>query len=141
MNKDEKTAEHSEIISSEQNSQNDNNDDTAAKADNTSANTTADSSAESSTSKSESNTKNSTTASENADTNGLTLEQTVEILNNFYGTTYKVEAAEYENGCQSFNIIDKKGKAYATVKVDLSTGDATETIIQTNEVNDYNLLV
>ena len=145
--KDEKISDNSVVVSSEQNDQNvpDNqtdtvNDKTRLQESNTKK-ASAEKLSETNSKNSKGNVSESIRTSQNADTDGPTTEQAVAILSDFYGSTYRVETAEYNNGYQKFNITDKKGNAYASVKVELSSGEATEKIIQTNEVNEYNLLV
>lgn len=95
------------------------------------------------TNKEESSSETTTTslAPENENAKGLSLSQAQEVLDNFYGSTYKVSPISYKDGIQTFLVRDKKGNDYATVEVELETGSATETITDTNETNEYNLLV
>lgn len=142
--KDEKIPDSSAVISSEPadtENQTDKADDKTLAQNGITNEVSAESTSENSSKTSKSNVSENTSASQDADADGLTTEQTVEILTDFYGSTYRVETGEYNGGYQKFDIIDKKGNAYAAVKVELSSGEATETIIQTNEVNKYNLLV
>lgn len=141
MSKDEKTDDTSSIVEFEQSLSEIAAEDTESADSTDKYSSPAESSSKTNAENGEGNTSKKAQTTENADPNGLTTEQAAEILTDFYGTTYRVNAAEYDNGYQSFNITDKKGNAYATVKVELASGKATETIIQTNEVNEYNLLV
>lgn len=71
----------------------------------------------------------------------LTVDETIEILEGFYGTTYRVSQIDSKNGFELYLVKDKKGNDYAIVRVDPVSGDASENIIQTGEENYYNLLV
>ncbi|MFR5874963.1 MAG: hypothetical protein ACLUFN_00580 [Eubacterium sp.] len=70
----------------------------------------------------------------------ISLNEALNVLTDFYGSTYNVNATIEEDGWQYFAVYDKKGTKYASVKVKLSTAEAVETIIDTGEKNEYNLL-
>lgn len=85
--------------------------------------------------------KSSTTKKKTSDYDtSISLNEALNVLSDFYGSTYNVNATIVEDGWQYFAVIDKKGEKYATVKVNLSTSDAVETIVATGETNEYNLL-
>lgn len=71
----------------------------------------------------------------------ISMQQAIDMLNNFYGSTYSVHYIGSDQQYQHFSIIDKKGNEYAIVRVDLKNGTAIETVIKTQEKNEYNLLV
>lgn len=86
-------------------------------------------------------TKKTTAKARGSDDTSISLNEALDVLTDFYGSTYNVNATVVEDGWQYFSVTDKRGTKYASVKVDLSTADAVETIIATGEVNEYNLLV
>ena len=61
-------------------------------------------------------------------------------MNDFYGKGYQVNATVKEGGYQYFSVYDKNGNKYASVKVDLSTADAVETLTNSSGApNTFNL--
>lgn len=114
----------------------------AAVSETTDENSTSDT-AESTTAKKKATTTKKTTAKakdSDYDTS-ISLNEALDVLTNFYGAAYNVNATVEEDGWQYFAVYDKKGTKYASVKVNLSTSDAVETILATGEVNEFNLLV
>lgn len=73
-------------------------------------------------------------------TQSITVNKALDILQSFYGKTYEVNATVNEDGYQYFAVFDKKGNKYASVKVNLDTADAVETVIENGATNSYNLL-
>lgn len=71
----------------------------------------------------------------------ITIKDAKAVLEEFYGTTYTVTTTDFKDNKQTYEIKDKKGGKYATVEVDLTNGNATETIYGSSEDNSYNLLV
>lgn len=71
----------------------------------------------------------------------ITVNQALDILDNdFYGKGYEVNATVKEGGYQYFSVYDKNGNKYASVKVDLSTADAVETLTNSSGApNTFNL--
>lgn len=97
-----------------------------------------------STDSEEQSTDAGTTESTQAATQGdslkpISVNQALNVLDDFYGKTYEVNATIVEDGYQYFAVFDKKGTKYASVKVNLSTSQAYETILETGEVNEFNL--
>lgn len=83
----------------------------------------------------------STTKKQSSDYDtSISLNEALDVLSDFYGSDYNVNATVVEDGWQYFSVIDKKGSKYASVRVNLNTSDAVETIIATGETNEYNLL-
>lgn len=86
-------------------------------------------------------TKKSTAGAGGSDKDtSISLNEALDLLGEFYGTAYNVNATVVEDGWQYFSVTDKKDTKYASVRVNLSTADAVETIIATQEVNEFNLL-
>lgn len=73
-------------------------------------------------------------------TQSITVNKALDILQEFYGKTYEVNATVNEDGYQYFAVFDKKGNKYASVKVNLDTADAVETVVENGATNSYNLL-
>ena len=97
-----------------------------------------------STTKKQSTTKKAqkTTAPADSDNKSpITVNQALDILDNdFYGKGYQVNATVKEGGYQYFSVYDKNGNKYASVKVDLSTADAVETLTNSSGApNTFNL--
>lgn len=97
-----------------------------------------------STTKKQSTTKKAkkTTAPADSDNKSpITVNQALDILDNdFYGKGYEVNATVKEGGYQYFSVYDKNGNKYASVKVDLSTADAVETLTNSSGApNTFNL--
>lgn len=83
-----------------------------------------------------------TTAPADSDSKSpITVNQALDILDNdFYGKGYEVNATVKEGGYQYFSVYDKNGNKYASVKVDLSTADAVETLTNSSGApNTFNL--
>lgn len=95
---------------------------------------------QSTTEKKTTTTKKTTTKQKSSDNDtSISLNEALNVLSDFYGTAYDVNATVVEDGYQYFAIYDKKGTKYASVKVNLSTSDAIETIIATGETYEFNL--
>lgn len=97
-----------------------------------------------STTKKQSTTKKAKKATAPADSDNkspITVNQALDILDNdFYGKGYQVNATVKEGGYQYFSVYDKNGNKYASVKVDLSTADAVETLTNSSGApNTFNL--
>ena len=90
----------------------------------------------------ESTNNGTTAASTDSDNKSpITVNQALDILDNdFYGKGYEVNATVKEGGYQYFSVYDKNGNKYASVKVDLSTADAVETLTNSSGApNTFNL--
>ena len=61
------------------------------------------------------------------------------ILNSRYGKEYRINMSTSGNGYNNFAVF-KDDERYATVSVNLSTGDATEIIMDTGNQTKFNLL-
>jgi hypothetical protein len=97
---------------------------------------------QSTTEKKTTTTKKSVTKAKSSDNDtSISLNEALDVLSDFYGVAYNVNATVSEDGWQYFAVYDKYGTKYASVKVNLSTADAVETIVSTGETNEYNLLV
>lgn len=83
--------------------------------------------------------KAKTTGKYKGETN-ISVNEALNVLSNMYGSKYDVNGTVQEDEYYYFSITDKKGNKYASVKVNLKTADAEETITNTGEVNKYNLL-
>lgn len=86
--------------------------------------------------------KQKTTAPADSDKKSpITVNQALDILDNdFYGKGFEVNATVKEDGYQYFSVYDKNGNKYASVKVDLSTADAVETLVNSSSApNEFNL--
>ena len=59
----------------------------------------------------------------------LNVKEVLDMLSDHYGKDYQVNSTVTENEYNYFAIV-KNGEKYASVKVNLSNGDATETIIE-----------
>lgn len=77
---------------------------------------------------------------QDSDEYALSVEDALQVLENFYGDEYTVTANGADGGIQYF-AVNSADVEYAEVEVDLYTGSATETIIETGETGEYNLLV
>ncbi len=69
----------------------------------------------------------------------LNVKEVLDMLSDHYGKDYQVNSTVTENEYNYFAIV-KNGEKYASVKVNLSNGDATETIIETGQTSDFNLV-
>lgn len=70
----------------------------------------------------------------------ISVNQALNVLTDMYGSKYDVNGTVQEDEYYYFSVTDKKGNKYASVKVNLKTADAEETITNTGEINKYNLL-
>ena len=86
-------------------------------------------------------TKKTTAPADSDNKSPITVNQALDILDNdFYGKGYEVNATVKEGGYQYFSGYDKNGNKYASVKVDLSTADAVETLTNSSGApNTFNL--
>lgn len=84
--------------------------------------------------------KEKTSKDKSDKTQSITVNKALDILQEFYGKTYEVNATVNEDGFQYFAVFDKKGNKYASVKVNLNTADAVETVVENGATNSYNLL-
>lgn len=71
----------------------------------------------------------------------ISVEEVLNYLETFYGDTYEVNSTIYEDGYQYFAVFDKRGNKYASVKVNLTSGEMIETITQTGQTNEWNIFV
>lgn len=69
----------------------------------------------------------------------LTIDDALAILNSRYGSGYRINMSTSGSGYHNFAVF-KDDERYATVSVNLSTGDATETIMDTGNQTKFNLL-
>lgn len=69
----------------------------------------------------------------------LTVDDALAILNSRYGKEYRINMSTSGNGYNNFAVF-KDDERYATVSVNLSTGDATEIIMDTGNQTKFNLL-
>ncbi len=69
----------------------------------------------------------------------LTVQDAFDILKQKYGNDCRINMASSGEGFHSFTIV-KNSELYATVKVNLSTGKAEETLAQTNKTTEFNLV-
>lgn len=69
----------------------------------------------------------------------LNVKEVLDILSDHYGKGYEINSTVTENEYNYFAVI-KDGEKYASVRVNLSNGDATETIIETGSSSDFNLV-
>lgn len=74
----------------------------------------------------------------NADSS-ISVNEALNYLDDFYGKPFTVNATIQEDGIQYFKIIDKNGNLYARVSIDLDNSKMTETIVDTNEINEYTI--
>ncbi len=68
----------------------------------------------------------------------LQLDDALAILNSRYGKEYRINMSTSGNGYNNFAVF-KDDERYATVSVNLSTGDATEIIMDTGNQTKFNL--
>lgn len=61
------------------------------------------------------------------------------LIKNFYGKTFKVEFNKSNGSIEEYTVYDKMGNAYSTVTVDFDSSKMVESIISTNESNEYDL--
>lgn len=69
----------------------------------------------------------------------LSINQALNALEEHYGSGYNISSTVEEDGYNYFAVYSGEEK-YASVKVDLSTGEATETIVSTGKITDYYLV-
>lgn len=69
----------------------------------------------------------------------LTVDDALAILNSRYGKDYRINMSTSANGYNNFAVF-KDDERYATVSVNLSTGDATEIIMESGNQTKFNLL-
>lgn len=69
----------------------------------------------------------------------LTVNDAFDILKQKYGSDSRINMSASNEQYHNFTII-KNGELYATVRVNLSTGEAEETITATEKVNKFNLV-
>ncbi len=79
------------------------------------------------------------TVNSSAYNTSITLKEALEALSDKY-SDYTVRATVVEDDIQYFSIDNKEsGEKYASVAVDMSTAEATETIMETQEKSTFNL--
>lgn len=105
----------------------------------TTESTTSSTTAEQTTKKQSTTKKKSTTTQQNGEMS-ISVNEALDVLTNYYGSTYNVNGTVQEDNYYYFSVVDKKGVKYASVKVNLNNADATETVIATGETYDFNLL-
>lgn len=69
----------------------------------------------------------------------LSINQALNALEEHYGSEYSVNATIEEDGINYFALY-KDDEKYASIAVNLSTGEATETIMETNQKTDFYLV-
>lgn len=69
----------------------------------------------------------------------LSINQALNALEEHYGDGYDINATVAEDGINYFALY-KNDEKYASVAVNLSTGEATETIMETNKKTDFYLV-
>lgn len=69
----------------------------------------------------------------------LSINQALNALEEHYGTEYSINATIEEDGINYFALY-KDDEKYASIAVNLLTGEATETITQTNQKTDFYLV-
>lgn len=69
----------------------------------------------------------------------LTVNDALDILSEKYGSDYRINMSTQENGIFYFAIF-RDDQRYATVKANLSTGEATETITETGKATSFKLV-
>lgn len=69
----------------------------------------------------------------------LSINQALNALEEHYGNEYNINATVEEDGINYFALY-KDDEKYASIAVDLSTGEATETIMETNQKTDFYLV-
>ncbi len=84
--------------------------------------------------------KANTTANQEKNYNlPLSINQAMNSLEERYGSEYDVNSTIEEDGINYFAIY-KNDEKYASVAVNLMTGEATETIMETNQKTDFYLV-
>lgn len=86
--------------------------------------------------------KPETTAKKEKEDNGsaYTVNQALDALTNYYGKGYDVSGTVSE-GSDYYFAVYKNNKKYASVKVDLKTGDAVETRTKDGATANFNVFV
>lgn len=69
----------------------------------------------------------------------LSINQALNALEEHYGSEYSINATIEEDGINYFALY-KDDEKYASIAVNLSTGEATETIMETNQKTDFYLV-
>lgn len=69
----------------------------------------------------------------------LSINQALNALEEHYGSEYNINATIEEDGINYFALY-KDDEKYASITVNLSTGEATETIMETNQKTDFYLV-
>lgn len=69
----------------------------------------------------------------------LSINQALNALEEHYGSEYSVNATIEEGGINYFALY-KNDEKYASIAVNLLTGEATETIMETNQKTDFYLV-
>lgn len=69
----------------------------------------------------------------------LSINQALNALEEHYGNEYNINATVEEDGINYFALY-KDDEKYASIAVNLSTGEATETIMETNQKTDFYLV-
>lgn len=69
----------------------------------------------------------------------LSINQALNALEEHYGSEYNINATIEEDGINYFALY-KDDEKYASIAVNLSTGEATETIMETNQKTDFYLV-
>ena len=69
----------------------------------------------------------------------LSITQALNALEEHYGSEYNINATIEEDGINYFALY-KDDEKYASIAVNLSTGEATETIMETNQKTDFYLV-
>ncbi len=69
----------------------------------------------------------------------LSINQALNALEEHYGSQYDINATVEEDGINYFALY-KDDEKYASIAVNLSTGEATETIMETNQKTDFYLV-
>lgn len=82
--------------------------------------------------------KGNSEGSQNNSTLPLTVNTAMNLLQERYGKSYTINSTVEENGINYFAIY-KNNVKYASVGINLATGEATETIIETNVKTDFYL--
>lgn len=98
--------------------------------------------AENSTSEPVSESHSAASGSDDGDYNPalpLTIEDAFDLLKQKYGNDSRINMSSASGKQHNFTVI-KNGELYATVKVNLSTGEAEETISATDKVSTFRLV-
>lgn len=71
----------------------------------------------------------------------FTVNEALDALYIYYGDGYQINGTVSEGDDYYFAVYNNKNDKYASVKVNLKTGNATETIVASGEKNTLNLFV